>query len=237
VTKGLAASAANLSPLLLQLRIVTVAVMVKVHDGLVLATDSATTFQVPNVLPQVYNNADKIFNLHRELPVAAMTWGLAHVGPASISTIAKDLRRRLMGHEKGSDEWTLNLEKYTIKQVAEYVSEIYHTRLKKVAQEESKRLKEAAKQFKAAAKQRGEEVKDEDMPPEQFEFNDNCLAMLVTGYSADALQSEAWLLFLDGKAEAPPPPEQVAGHDAAGYLAYAQPRAIDRLFKGSILSC
>ena len=56
--------------------------------------------------------------------------------------------------------------------------------------------------------------------------------MLVTGYSAGALQSEAWLLFLDGKAEAPPPPAQVAGHDAAGYLAYAQPRAADRLFRG-----
>jgi hypothetical protein len=50
--------------------------MIKVHDGLVLATDSAMTVQLQDGSHQVYNNADTIFNLHRRLPVAAMTWGL-----------------------------------------------------------------------------------------------------------------------------------------------------------------
>jgi hypothetical protein len=219
------------APLLMS-GLVTVAVMVKVHDGLVLATDSATTFQFPNVLPQVYNNADKIFNLHRRLPIAAMTWGLANVGPASISTIAKDLRRRLMDSQKGFEDWTLDVENYSIQRVAERVSEIFHNRLKNAAEEETERLKEAAKQRKAAAKQRGEEVQKEDAASEQFEFADNCLGMLVAGYSASALQSEAWLLWLDGKADNPPTPIEIASHDAVGWVAYAQPRAVDRLFKG-----
>ncbi|MEV6559278.1 hypothetical protein AB0M22_26430 [Nocardia sp. NPDC051756] len=68
----------------------TVAVWVKVFDGIVLSTDSATTLAHP-LGEQVYNNADKIFNLHRALPVAAMTWGLGHVGPASISTLATEV--------------------------------------------------------------------------------------------------------------------------------------------------
>lgn len=182
---------------------VTVAVMVKVHDGLVLATDSATTVQLPGVLPQVYNNADKIFNLHRSLPVAAMTWGLGHIGSASISTICKDLRRRLMGEEKAYDTWKLKVGSYTIEGVAERVAEILHGRLR-----------------------------DELALPNAQPFPSGCLGMLVAGYSAGAMQSEAWILMLDGSADDPPSPIQVAATDAAGWQAYAQPRATARLFNG-----
>lgn len=180
------------------LRPVTFAVMVKVHDGLVLATDSATTVQLPNALPQVYNNADKIFNLHRELPVAAMTWGLGHVGSASISTVAKDLRRRLMGQDKDFEGWKLDVGNYAIRNVADRVSEIFHGRLKAESQP----------------------------------FPAGCLGMLVAGYSANAAQSEAWSLLLDGQADDPPAPVEVANHDAAGWLAWAVTRAVHRLFMG-----
>src|SRR4051794_25730890 len=54
----------------------TVAVVVKVFDGIVVAADSATTLPLANGSAQVYNNANKIFHLHRRLPLAAMTWGL-----------------------------------------------------------------------------------------------------------------------------------------------------------------
>jgi hypothetical protein len=185
----------------------TVAVMVKVHDGLVLATDSAMTVELPNSQAQVYNNADKIFNLHRELPVAAMTWGLGHAGSASVSTVAKDLRRRLMGQDKQHEDWKLEQDQYSIREVAERVSEIFHGRLRDVNAE----LQQLT-------------------PPEQLP--PNCLGMLVAGYSTDMAQSEAWLLLLDGLAQDPPAPAEVAGQDAAGWLAYAQPRAASRLFNG-----
>jgi hypothetical protein len=48
---------------------VTIALVVKVNDGYVLASDSATTVQAQTPQGQVavaniYNNANKIFNLH-----------------------------------------------------------------------------------------------------------------------------------------------------------------------------
>ena len=173
--------------------------MVKVFDGLVLATDSATTIPLPDGSSQVYNNADKVFNLHRKLPIAAMTWGLGQVGPASVSTVAKDLRKRLMGKAaNGFDDWKLDKHNYSIEQVARQLAEMFHELLSEYA----------------------------DQLPER------CLGMLVAGYSAGASQPEAWLLTLDGKDNAPPEPQLIAGSDAVGYIAYAQPRAADRLFRG-----
>lgn len=178
----------------------TVAVLVKVFDGIVLATDSATTIPLPDGSAQVYNNADKVFNLHRKLPIAAMTWGLGQVGPASVSTVAKDLRRRLMGKAGNEfEEWVLSKHDFTIEKVAKKLSEMFHTLLKQEG---------------------GQELPD------------NCLGMLVAGYSANASQPEAWLLYLDGKGEEPPKPTLAAGPDDGGFVAYAQPRAADRLFRG-----
>lgn len=96
----------------------TVAAVVKVFDGLVLATDSATTVQLPSGAAQVYNNADKIFHLHRDLPIAAMTWGLGQIGAASISSLAKDLRRLFMGLEHDGEDWTLDPADYKMEDVA-----------------------------------------------------------------------------------------------------------------------
>jgi hypothetical protein len=71
----------------------TIVVSVKINDGIVLSSDSATTLsddkgQVLNV----YNNANKIFNLYKGLPITAATWGSGSIGRASISTLAKDMR-------------------------------------------------------------------------------------------------------------------------------------------------
>lgn len=100
------------------------AVWVKVFDGIVLSTDSATTLAHP-LGEQVYNNADKIFNLHRALPVAAMTWGLGHIGPASISTLSKTLRLRLMGRDPGHPDWEVDTHDYTVEQIAQRAAELF----------------------------------------------------------------------------------------------------------------
>lgn len=105
----------------------TVAAAVKVFDGIVLATDSATTLALDGGSAQVYNNANKIFHLHRELPVAAMTWGLGAIGDASIATLAKDLRLRLMGRNPDFD-WELG-DDYTIRGVTERLLELMYDEL------------------------------------------------------------------------------------------------------------
>jgi hypothetical protein len=100
----------------------TIAISIKINDGLVLASDSASTFlgQGPNgelgVL-NVYNNANKVFNLRKGFPIGAITWGAGSIGQASISTIIKDLRL-IFTEGKGRPDWKLSKSKYTVQEVA-----------------------------------------------------------------------------------------------------------------------
>lgn len=93
---------------------------VKVNDGIVLASDSATTlfaeFGGQLSVAQVYYNANKIFNLRKGLPIGGMTWGAGSIGRASISTLIKDLRDRFTD---GDAEWRLDPKAYTVEEVAQ----------------------------------------------------------------------------------------------------------------------
>lgn len=96
----------------------TIAIGIKVHDGFVLAADSASTLTYPNgAVSSVYNNANKVFNLYKGLPIGGMCWGTGSVGAASVTTLAKDFRKRIMGLSANHKEWKLNTEAYTIEDV------------------------------------------------------------------------------------------------------------------------
>jgi hypothetical protein len=99
---------------------VTVAITLKVHDGLVLAADSAQTLadQGGGVM-NVYNHANKIANMRKGLPIGLISWGAGSIGNASIATVAKDLRRRFDGHDPDHRDWKLEPESYALKEVAE----------------------------------------------------------------------------------------------------------------------
>ena len=110
----------------------TVCVGIKVYDGLIFAADSATTLVGQDLeggtgVLNVWQHGNKVFNLHKDLPIAAMTCGMGHIGPASISTLTKDLRRLLT---KDSD-WQIDRENYTVEQVAShahsYFADLYGT--------------------------------------------------------------------------------------------------------------
>lgn len=97
----------------------TIAISLKVNDGVVLAADSASTLVIqgqgaPQVV-NVYNNANKIFNLVKGLPIGVVTYGAGSIGNASISTLIKDFRRILT--ESSVDEF--DRKNYTIHDVAE----------------------------------------------------------------------------------------------------------------------
>ncbi len=83
-------------------RSLTIAISVKVIDGVVLASDSASTiFQQqtpggPAGVVNVYYNADKVYNLCKGVPLGAITWGMGSIGQASISTLMKDFRKTVM---------------------------------------------------------------------------------------------------------------------------------------------
>jgi hypothetical protein len=98
----------------------TVCVAVKVHDCIVFAADSASSLVHADASGQaaihnVYAHGNKVFNLRKGLPIAAMTCGMGNIGSVSISTLAKDLRLRFAGDDP---EWALNANDYTMEEVA-----------------------------------------------------------------------------------------------------------------------
>ncbi|HET6929060.1 MAG TPA: hypothetical protein VFI45_01965 [Candidatus Acidoferrum sp.] len=116
----------------------TIAISIKINDGLVLATDSASTLigQFPDgqlhVL-NVYNHANKLFNLRKGFPIGAITWGTGSIGQASISTIIKDLRQRFSSNDPQHKDWTLNKDGYTVEEVAKKLKEFVYDDLYKKA--------------------------------------------------------------------------------------------------------
>ena len=106
----------------------TIAISLKVNDGIVLASDSATMVvgrtresDKPAILNS-YNNANKIFNLHKGSPIGAITWGSGSIGPASISTLVKDLRVLMSDH---SSQWKVNFKGYTVLEIAEVLRRFF----------------------------------------------------------------------------------------------------------------
>lgn len=96
----------------------TIAISLKVNDGVVLAADSASTLSTPQGVQNVYNNANKIFNLYKGLPIGAITFGAGGIGNSSISTLVKDLRKRYMGEDKNHEDCVLDKDSYTLEDVA-----------------------------------------------------------------------------------------------------------------------
>ncbi len=99
---------------------VTICVAVQVNDCLVFAADSAVTLSYgtnPNgtEIINVLRYGHKVYNLHRKLPICAMTCGLGNIGPESITSLAKDLRQLLMGDDP---DYTINPANYSIEEVA-----------------------------------------------------------------------------------------------------------------------
>ena len=112
----------------------TVCVAIKVHDCIVFAADSAssliaTTADGHSAVQNIWEHGLKVFNLHRGLPIVAMTSGLGHFGPASISNLAKDLRLHLTG--EGND--ALDKDTYTIEEVANAARDFFESKYNEMA--------------------------------------------------------------------------------------------------------
>lgn len=98
----------------------TIAISIKVNDGVVLATDSASTMigsssDGQKGVVNVYNNANKLFNLYKGLPIGAITWGIGSIGHSSIATLSRDFRK-LISSENG--DWKIDPATYTMEDVA-----------------------------------------------------------------------------------------------------------------------
>ena len=98
----------------------TICIAVKVHECLVLVTDSASSSVSTDgagnqAVMRVYDHGHKLFNLIRGAPIAAMTCGLGNFGKSSISTISKEIRHEIATGAAGIDR-----QSFTIGEVAAY---------------------------------------------------------------------------------------------------------------------
>lgn|SRR5487761_33431 len=107
----------------------SIAVVISVHDGLVMAADSASTLTVstaPGVIAgvaNVYDNANKIFNLYKGKPIGLVAFGTGSIGNSSIGTLIKDLRVMMMDQEKARTlDPPFDETNYTMEGVAQIVS-------------------------------------------------------------------------------------------------------------------
>ncbi len=188
-----------------QCKTLTIAISIKINDGLVLASDSASTvlgatpdgqLQVFNV----YNNADKVFNLQKGLPIGAITWGAGSIGQASTSTIMKDLRKIFTdGDDEKHPGWKLDKKNYKVEDIAN-------------------RLKEF--------------VFDELYAPAFIDFPHKKpdLGFIVAGYSANAPMADEFQIDIkEGQCNGPRP---VRAREQIGMTWGGDPEALNRLIIG-----
>lgn len=95
----------------------TICVAVRVNDCIVFAADSASTLSGIGTGGQtsvvnVYEHADKVYNLYKGLPICSMTCGLGNIGTQSISTVAKDIRVEITNGKR-----KINPKKYKISDI------------------------------------------------------------------------------------------------------------------------
>lgn len=108
----------------------TIAICLKVGDGVVLGTDSASSLIGENDRYfNVYNTAEKTFNLVKGLPIGLMTYGLGGMMGLSIGALSRDLRQRLSGKDPRYADWALKHDTYTIEEVATRVRQFFYEEL------------------------------------------------------------------------------------------------------------
>jgi hypothetical protein len=181
----------------------TIAISLKVNDGLILAADSASTLVTQDPagnagVVNVYNNANKVFNLRKGLPIGAITWGSGSIGTASIATLAKDLRKRFTDPDKTHREWKLVSNTYTVESVAQKLKQFMYDELYVPA-------------FR-------------DWPEQP------ALGFIVAGYSANADMAEEYIIEIQGGQCSGP--SLVRQRNESGLVWNGQPEAISRLVIG-----
>lgn len=185
----------------------TIALSVKINDGVVLATDSASTVmgtapggQALGVI-NVYDNANKAFNLLKGCPIGAVTWGAGGIGNASISSLVKDFRNLLKNGPDGRDGYRLNRDNYSIEEVAR--------KLRRFVYEEN---------YVGAFA---------NLPPDQKPM----LGFIVAGYGRpDARHADEYAVVIDqGNCG---PPNQLRGSEESGIFWAGMGESLNRLILG-----
>ena len=93
----------------------TIAIALKVGDGVVLGADSAATLSGEGGVANVYFNAEKLTNLVKGLPLGMASYGLGGLDGRSVTSLSKDLRQLFTGTDPA---WRVDPAHYTMQWVA-----------------------------------------------------------------------------------------------------------------------
>jgi len=193
----------------------TIALCLKVSDGAVFGADSAATIYDSGG-ERVYTNAEKIVNLHKDLPIGLVTYGLGGLGGRSTTTLAKDLRQFFSEPVDGREDFVLDPQSYAIEEVAGHVREYFYSEL-------------YAENITPLIEQAREESQD----PEGIEFP--AMGFLVAGISSGGSKSEIWSLEVDTTGRCSPAERVDGDRDGAiVYRGWTEP--LDRLLQGTTAS-
>jgi hypothetical protein len=181
----------------------TVAVVIAIYDGVVLASDSAATMSHRDPSGKTsyvntYNKAEKVFRLSSSLPVGAVAYGLGNIGAVSIGSLFKEVAKRLDGASPLHQGWAADADDYTVERIAERVIEVIFD------------------EHYAPLLARGEPA-----------FGFGCK---IAGYSAQTLQPEVWGVDFHGPVR--PQPRSVRTCGQYGVSCDGEPEAISRLLFG-----
>jgi hypothetical protein len=103
----------------------TIAICIRVGEGVVVAADSATALTAGGGIAHIYQSARKLIQPHRQLPLGMVTYGQGTLGDQSIAQLAHGLRLSL----EAGGQWQLDPHHYTVQDVAERVRDYYRQRI------------------------------------------------------------------------------------------------------------
>jgi hypothetical protein len=202
----------------------TIAICLKVGDGVVLGTDSAVSLIGEDERYfNVYESAEKTINLVKGLPVGMMTYGLGGLRGLSIGSLSRDLRARLQGGDPEFPEWTLDPETYTVGEIAARVKEFFYEDLYRA---------EFAPPPADAADGAGTERREEDQGPGAPVPRYPVIGFVLAGFSAGRQYPECCTIEVDQGGYCTGP-SLLYGPEPAGVVDFwGMPEALNRLVYG-----
>ena len=89
---------------------------------MVLGADSASTLTAGSSVVNVYVNAEKVFNLCKDLPIGTVTYGPGTLENRSMTELSKELRERF----SLNGPWELKKGKFQMKDVLARMEEFFY---------------------------------------------------------------------------------------------------------------
>jgi hypothetical protein len=206
----------------------TIAICLKVGDGVVLGTDSATSLiGENNEYYNIYLSGEKTINVVKGLPIGLMTYGLGALMGLSIGSLARDLRNRLTVPDPILyPDWALDVDNYTMEEVADRVKLFFYDEM--YVQEYGTPTHPPGESHTGA----GWDQHPQEPPVEARIPTFPVMGFVVAGFSANDYYPEVWTITIDEAGYCTGPTLLYSREDSGVIDFWGQPEALHRLVNG-----